>query len=517
MFPEWFFDCSSRERSLDNQARDDYPSSSGRYRDESDCRLPSYNELYELENPGQSSKQYRWIVDGASSQYPLVGGLNFSAWERNDPEGDVCFAAVSSSSRQTGVIVGRQSHDEYQEGDTQYMERDELSDRSEKFAPLIDLDDGEISHRHPPTHQPDEFGGPSSSSTLTPLSNCQGHSQSPAEDDQASDGRSASMVVYDTGRAPPLSEPDDQTTKRKFDDGDNDSFESLSGNSILPHWKRPRMGLPSLTRNDDMLYDDSQHNDDNIPDLVDSGEEWQGDSLTMDHSDPRGIQGHRFDLGDSACTERLTVFNGEYHNQRKGEDDGFHGEQFSEKSSQLEDILHDQQQNVPAPYEIGREDGNQYDVVSHERRPSEYTTYHGQQPIDNDIYHHPQSAYLAYRQHPSDDSHPSSAIEAEQWPSDELTIFDPSADWLGYIPSHISRQSSDHAIESEQSDESGIQRYTDTPYSSTGSQMTIEPTQTVQPIEASSHISPQVDLQTETRKRPAEEVSCAPSLRRAVS
>ena len=159
MFPEWFLDCSSRPRSHDNQAREDYPSSSRRYRDESDCRLPSYNELYELENPGQSSRQYGWIVDGASSQYPLVGGLNFSAWERNDPEGDACFAAVSSSSRQTGVMVGHQNHEEYRERGHQFMERDELSESPEKFGPLIDLEDGEISHRHPPTQQPDDVGG----------------------------------------------------------------------------------------------------------------------------------------------------------------------------------------------------------------------------------------------------------------------------------------------------------------------------------------------------------------------
>ena len=285
------------------------------------------------------------------------------------------------------------------------------------------------------------------------------------------------------------------------------------------------MDLPSLTSNDDLLYDYSQDNDNFIHDSVDSGEEWQGDSLTMDHLDPGGIQGHRFDHGDGACADRLTLINDNDHNQRKGEDDDIHSERYSEESSQFEDITHDQQQNVPDPYETGSEDSNQYDVVSHERRPSEYTTYHRQRDVggqsqsndDNDTYHQPQSAYFAYRQHPSDDSHPSSAIEAEQWPSDEFTIVDPSADWLEHIPSHISRQSPDHAIESEQSDESGMQRYTDTPYSSTGSQMTIEPTQTVQPIEASSHTSPQVDFQTETRKRPAEEVSCAPSLRRAVS
>jgi len=332
------------------------------------------------------------------------------------------------------------------------------------------------------------------------------------------------MVVYDTGRAPPLSEPGDQTSKRKYDEEDNDSFESLPGSSILPHWKRPRMGLPSLTPNDDLLYDYSQDNDNFIHDSVDSGEEWQGDSLTMDHSDPGDVQGHKLTHSDGACADRLTLINDNDHNQRQGEDDDFHGEEYSE-SSQFEDITHDQQQNVPAPYETGSEDSNQYDDVSHERRPCEYTIYHGERDVgeqsqsndDNDFYHQPQSAYLAYRQRPSDDSHPSSAIEAEQWPSDELTIFDPSADWLVHIPSHISRQSSDHAIESEQSDESRIQRYTDTPCSSTGSQMAIEPTQTVQPIEASRHISPQVDLQTETRKRPAEEVSCAPSLRRAVS
>jgi hypothetical protein len=485
MFPAWFFDCSQRHRSPDTQVIDDNSTPTGRFRDDTgrirdDMRqsredtLPSYNDLYQLDipgqyNPGQSSTSTarQYSTDGLATGYPLVGGLDFSGWENNDPEGDACFAAVSSASRGSEYMEGgTRSHDGEEGGNLE----ERSPDRSVESDQLVDLDTSNVPNRFPPTHRPD-YPGRSSYPPLYP-SRFLSKPKSPyqGEHDQHPD---ESMGSYNEDFESTLDSNNEIGSKRKYDDAEEE-YEShgefTAGPSTQLECKRPRMRLYSSTPEDE--YDESpthphsRNDGPTVPASMEAGEGWQGDSLTADTSD-----------------------NGEMQSN-PSQGDAIHRNVYNPTQPPNEDISH---QDETRSHHI-QEDSVALDINS--GRHQQYSDNTSQQ----------------FEQH-SEGSDPDSTIEAVQWPSDTLTVVDPSADWLGHVPVHTSQQHSDDAMEQSASDiqsQSPVHPTNDQQSQSLpDSQMAVEPASTLPfPSVDSPEPSPQRPItQIESRKRPAEEVS----------
>lgn len=309
MFPAWFFDCSQRDRSPDTQVIDDNSTPTGRFRDDTgrirdDIRqsredtLPSYNDLYQLDTPGQynpgqssTSTARQYSTDGPATGYPLVGGLDFSGWENNDPEGDACFAAVSSASRGSEYMEGgTQSHDGEEGGNVE----ERSPERFVESDQLVDLDNPTPPNRFPPTHRPD-YPGYSSYPPLNssrPLSKAK--SPYEGEYDQKSN---ESMGSYNADFESSLDSNSGVGSKRKYDDAEEE-YEShgevTAGPSTQLEWKRPRMRLYSSTSEDEFdespTHPCSRNDGPTVPTSMEIGEEWQGDSLTADVSDNGEMQ-----------------------------------------------------------------------------------------------------------------------------------------------------------------------------------------------------------------------------------
>jgi hypothetical protein len=482
MFPAWFFDCSQRDRSPDTQVIDDNSTPTGRFRDDTgrirdDIRqsredtLPSYSDLYQLDipgqyNPGQSSTSTvrQYSTDGPATGYPLVGGLDFSGWENNDPEGDACFAAVSSASRGSEYMEGgTRSHDGEEGGNLE----ERSPDRSVESDQLVDLDNPTPPNRFPPTHRPD-YPGYSSYPPLYP-SRFLSKPRSPyqGELDQNPD---ESMGSYNEDFE---SSPDSNNgigSKRKYDDAEEEyenNGKGTAGPSTQSGFKRGRFRFLSSSEDEcdeqpirGYLIKDGL----TVPASMEVGEEWQGDSLTADTSD-----------------------NGE----------------MQSASSRGEDIDRD---TINA-------DQQSIEAISHQDDTRSHHIQEDSVELDVNSGRHQQYSENTSQQQHSDGSDPSPTIEAVQWPSDTLTVVDPSGDWLGHVPVHTSQQPSDDAMEQSGSDiqsrspahPADIQESQSLPES----QMAVEPPSTLQapPID-SPEPSPQYPTtQLESRKRAAEEVS----------
>jgi hypothetical protein len=479
MFPAWFFDCSQRDRSPDTQVIDDNSTPTGRFRDDTgrirdDIRqsredtLPSYNDLYQLDipgqyNPGQSSTSTarQYSTDGPATGYPLVGGLDFSGWERNDPEGDACFAAVSSASRGSEDMEGgTQSHDGEEGGNL----GERSPERSIESDQLVDLDNPNVPHRFPPTHRPD-YPGYSSYPPLDP-SRPLPKPKSPyqAECDQK---LTDSMGSYDADLESSLDSNNGIGSKRKYEDHEDDYMTNegaFAGPSTQTGFKRGRFRFLSSSEDEcdekparqHLIYDGLT-----VPTSMEVGEEWQGDSLTADTPDHGEIQS----------------------TSSRGEDID-------------RDAINDDQQSIEA--------------ISHQDDARSHHIQADSVELDVNSDRHQQYSDNTSQQQHSDGSDPDSTIEAVQWPSDTLTVVDPSADWLGHVPVHTSQQPSDVAMEQSGSDiesqspvlPADIQESQSLPES----QMAVEPPSTLPspPVESSPHYP---TTQLESRKRPAEEVS----------
>lgn len=447
--------------------RDNSSPPTGRYRDE---KLPSYNELYQLENAGQSS-----TTQIPPRGYPHVGGLDFSSWENHDPEGDACFAAVSGTSRSSEEMMGNSGYDKEEGRDT-----GELSTgRSGENDQLVDVEDAYSPQRFPPNHRPD-YHGLTSYVPLTPSRPSTSHHQTnqpdrPAESSQAeyiydSEESSLSAMLYkpdhesslefNTGSGP-------GTSKRKYDE-DEEGYkyyeEATADLTTQPGLKRFRMRTPSSTPEYEAFIDTQLQNDDTTPlTSMEVGDEWQGDSLTRDSSDS----------GD-------------------GQSNSSRGEQI-----QFETTNPHQRQTEQITY---RDD---IQSNSTQEENIELTTYIHHQPQSGSITSTPESQ--------SDESNPDSANGEEQWPSDGLTIVDPSADWIGHEhdPIRTSQQHSDDSLEEDQN-RIGIQSpalFNHHPESEfvPESPMIVEPSSTFE-SQSPDFPLPEIVL-TESRKRPAEEVS----------
>jgi hypothetical protein len=481
MFPAWFFDCSQRDRSPDTQVIDDNSTPTGRFRDDTgrirdDIRqsredtLPSYNDLYQLDipgqyNPGQSSTSTarQYSTDGPATGYPLVGGLDFSGWENNDPEGDACFAAVSSASRRSEDMEGGRHHHDGEEGGN--VEERSL-DRSVESDQLVDLDTPNVPHRFPPTHRPD-YPGHSSYPPLSP-SRFLSKSKSPyrGEPDQNPD---ESMGSYNEDFESSLDSNNEIGSKRKYDDAEEE-YESnggTAGPSTQSGFKRGRFRFLSSSEDEcdekpirGYLIKDGL----TVSTSIEVGEEWQGDSLTADTSD-----------------------NGE----------------MQSASSRGEDI----DRVINNPHQQANES------FSHQNDTRSHHTQEDSVELDIDSGRHQQYSDNTSQQQHSEGSDPDSTIEAVQWPSDTPTVVDPSGDWLGHVPVQNSQQPSDDAMEQSGSDiesQSPVHPTNDQQSQSLpNSQMAVEPPSTLpSPPVASPEPSPQYPTtQLESRKRPAEEVS----------
>jgi hypothetical protein len=485
MFPAWFFDCSQRDRSTDTQVIDDNSTPTGRFRDDTgrirdDIRqsredtLPSYNDLYQLDipgqyNPGQSSTSTarQHSTDGPATGYPSVGGLDFSGWENIDPEGDACFAAVSSASRGSEDMEGgTQSHDGEEGGNME----ERSPERSVESDQLVDLDDTIAPNRFPPTHRPD-YPGLSSFPPLTPsrLPNSTSNSPYGGEYDQASND---SMGLHNADLESSLdSNNGTGTSKRKYDDVEEE-YQTNGGESAGPstqlEWKRPRMRLYSSTSEDEFdksPTDPCSRNDGpTVPTSMEIGEEWQGDSLTADVSD-----------------------NGEM-----------------QSNSSTGGYIHPEINN---PFQQPNESfSHQDDTRSHHNREDSVE-------LDINSGSHQQYSDNTSQQQYSEGSDPDSTIEAVQWPSDTLTVVDPSADWLGHVPVHTSQSPSDDAMQQSGSDiqsQSPVHPTNDQQSQSLpDSLMAVEPPSTLPspPTDSPEPTTQHPITQLESRKRPAEEVS----------
>lgn len=426
--------------------------------------LPSYNDLYELDNPGQStSTSPRHPTSGCRCVYPLVGGLASSGWENNDPGSEACFAAVSSASRSSEAMGS--SRNDHREGDETSEARN--SDQSRNDDQLIDLDNSIVSNRFPPTHRPD-YPGHSSSLPLTPSRPMNSMPKSPyeGEHDQKSN---ESMGSYDPGFESSLNSTSGVVaSKRKYDDVAQEYQNNeggYAGPSTQLGWKRPRTHFPSSTPEDE--YDESpthpySRNDGNtLPTSIEIGEEWQGDSLTADTPDTGEMQSN---------SSRSDII----HRDVNHPDQDPNGASSSQDDTQIHYIPRD---SIELEVNSG---GHQ-----------QYSDNNSQQ----------------YRE--GSDRNP--AIEGIQWPSDGLTVVDPSADWLGHVPVRTFQSPSDDAM-----DQSGSETHSQSPVHpadiresqlSPESQMAVEPPSAL-PSDDSLDVSLQrLNTRPEHRKRPAEEVS----------
>jgi hypothetical protein len=457
MFPAWFSDCSQRERSPDTQVIDD----TGRFGNDI---LPSYNDLYQLDNPAQSTSTARqYTTSGPATGYPLVGGLDFSAWENYDPEGDACFAAVSSASRDPEEMgQGVNDHDHDQEG---RVSEERRSDKSGESDQLVDLDNHISPNRFPPTHRPDY---PGHSSYLPLILSRPLRPSSPYEEkyDEISNGSMGSCKADLESSLDSNNGIGIGTSKRKYSDVEEEYLtneRASAGPSTQSAWKRGRFNpgeFDLLISSDDecdapptrrrLLYAGPP-----VPTTsMEVGEEWQGDSLTADTSDNGEMQS----------------------NSSRGED--VHQNTNNPDQQLIEAFISHQDLRI----DHNHENSIQYDTSTedHER----YSDNTSQQLLQH-----------------SEGSDPDSTIEAVQWPSDTLTVVDPSADWLGHVPVHTSqdRQSSDDAMVGDQSG-SDIQSpvhpadIQDSQLVS-DSQMAVEPPSTLPPVE-----TPDVSLRLNLEK-----------------
>ena len=466
MFPTWFFDCSQRDRSPDTRVSDDNSTRTGRSRDEI---LPSYNDLYQLDVPGQSSTSAarQYSTDSPATGHPLVGGLDFSRWENNDPEGDACFAAVSSASRGSEDMEGGRS-DRGQEAE---LSEERSSDRFVESDQLIDLDHPIAPNRFPPTHRPD-YPDYSSYPPLTP-SRLPSKPKSPYQGklDQNPD---ESMGSYMADFESSLDSNNGIGSKRKYDDDEDDYVTNegaFAGPSTQSGFKRGRFRFLSSSEDEG----DEQpirgyliKHGLTVPTSMEVGEEWQGDSLTADTSNN----------GETQSTS--------------SRDDRIDQDIIDADQQPIDDVIFRVDVGSGSP----QEENIQYDTNSE----------------DHQRYSDDASQLL--QQH-SEGSDPDSAIEVVQWPSDTPTVVDPSADWLGHVPVHTSQQLSDDAME-----QSGSDVQTQSPVhpadiqesqsqSLPESQMAIEPPSTLPPppVDSPEPAPHHPTTQPESRKRPAEEVS----------
>ena len=469
MFPTWFFDCSQRDRSPDTQVSDEHSTRTGPFTDDI---LPSYNELFQLDIPGQSSTsaERQYSTDSPANGYPLVGGLDFSRWANNDPEGDACFAAVFSASRGSEDMEGgRSDHVGDEGGDLE----ERSPDRSVEFDQLVDLDTPNVPHRFPPTHRPD-YPGLSSFSPLTPFRPLS-KPKSPNQGDLVQRSNE-SMGSYNPDFESSLDSYNGTgTSKRKYDDVEEE-YETNEGAAAGPtsqlEWKRPRVRLYSSTPEDE--YEESpthpySRNDGPVePTSMEIGEEWQGDSLTVDTPDN----------GETQSTS--------------SRDDRIHQDIIEADQQPIEGVIFRGDVGSGSP----QEENIQYDTNTEDHQSySDDTSQQAQQH--------------------SEGSDPDSASETVQWPSDTLTVVDSSADWLGHVPVHTSQQLSDDAME-----QSGSDVQTQSPVhpadiqesqsqSLPESQIAIEPPSTLPPppVDSPEPAPHHPTTQPESRKRPAEEVS----------
>ena len=257
-------------------------------------------------------------------------------------------------------------------------------------------------------------------------------------------------------------------SKRKYDEAEEENEsngEDTAGPSTQSGFKRGRFRFLSSSEDEcdekparqHLIYDGLT-----VPTPMEVGEEWQGDSLTADTLD--------------------------------------HGEVQS-TSSRGEDIDRD----INNPHQQANESfSHQNDTRSHHIQEDSVE-------LDINSDRHQQYSVNTSQQQHSEGSDPDSTIEAVQWPSDTLTVVDPSADWLGHVPVHNSQQPSDDAMEQSGSDiqsqspahPADIQESQSLPES----QMAVEPPSTLPPAESPEPSPLQPITQLESRKRPAEEVS----------
>ena len=466
MFPAWFFDCSQRDRLPDTRVSDEHSIPTGRSRDEI---LPSYNELYQLDIPGQSSTStaHQYSTDSPATGYPLVGGLDLSRWENNDPEGDACFAAVSSASRGSEDMEGGRGDHVGEEGGNL---EERSPDRSVESDQLVDLDTPNVPHRFPPTHRPDYPGY----SSYPPLyhSRFLSNGRSPYQGELDHDP-DESMGSYKGDFESSLDPNHGIGSKRKYDDAEEEyqiNEGDFAGPSTQLEYKRPRTRLPSSTPEDE--YDEtpthpSSRNDGlAVPTSMEIGEEWQGDSLTADTPDN----------GETQSTS--------------SQDDRIHQDIIDADQQPIEGVIYRGDVGSGSP----PEENIQYDTNTEDHQ------------------RYSEDASQQVQQH-SEGSDPDSAIGAVQWPSDTLTVVDPSADWLGHVPVHISQQLSDDAME-----QSGSDIQTQSPVHSADiqesqsqslpeSQTAVESPSTLSPVYSPEPAPQYPTTQPESRKRPAEEVS----------
>lgn len=461
MFPAWFFDCSHRERSPNTQVMAETSDTPGRSSYDS---LPSYNDLYQLDNPGlTSSTSPRHSTSGCRCDYPLVGGLASSGWENNDPGGDVCFAAVCSASRSSEAMGS--SRNDHREGDGTSEARSSILSRNDDQ--LIDLDNPIVPNRFPPTHCPD-YPGHFSSLPLTPSRPMNSMLKSPYEGeyDQKSN---ESMGSYDPDFESSLNSINEAgTSKRKYDDVAQE-YQNIEGDYAGPstqlEWKRPRTHFPSSTPEDE--YDGSPTHpysrDDGatLSTSMEVGEEWQGDSLTADTPDTGEMQ----------------------------------------SNSSRSDIIH---------RDVNHPDHHPNEASSSQDNTQIHCSQRGSIELEVNSGVHQQYTDNTSQQY-SEGSDRNPAIEGIQWPSDGLTVVDPSADWLRHVPVHTFQSPSDDAIEQSVSDTQSQSPVhpADIRESqlSPESQMAVEPPSAL-PSDDSLDVSLQrLNTRPEHRKRPAEEVS----------
>jgi hypothetical protein len=309
MHPAWFVSSGRRERSPETQAQDDsFPSPHNHIED----RLPSYNDLYSSEPDQPPAGGHNWTGDSANDLPVEVegGGLDFSLWEKEDPEGEAYLAAVSSTSREfDDMQAGEEEGENRQDG-----EEGQGQGHSESSATgrLVDLgiDDGDTQYplALPQNQNPNSqyLDYPSSLTAFPPLTPSRpfepNHQYGPA---QAEHGQYHSATQYDPNSNleddmssyPPVGE----TSKRKYDDeNDGDMYSDIDAGPSDPARavsKRQRMDQsPSDEQQSIPSPDRQQHREE---------EEWRCDVLSIPTSTPDAhtdTDDIRRNVGDSMNT-----------------------------------------------------------------------------------------------------------------------------------------------------------------------------------------------------------------------
>lgn len=495
MHPAWFASSGRGDQSPETQIQDDsFPSSIHRNED----RLPTYNDLY---NDGQPSAGVQnWTGDPGYDVPIEGGGLDFSFWERDDPERDACLAAVSSTSRES---------DELSEGDRGNMQDvGEGKDRSEGSGGtgrLVDLgfDDGSTQYPLPPllpqNHNPNTqyLDYPSSLSSFPPLTPSRPaesyHQHLPATQAKSNNDNPAiqfdpiSTTEDDMSSYPSVSE----TSKRKYDDEDEvGMYDTRPGPSTQAVWKRQRM--------------DKAPSDEEGGLSIRQEDQWQGEessipiSTSEAHTDEsRETDGNPMETSDTSNNA-----------ERRRNESYIIGNEGQEWPSDGITVVNDPN--------IDWEDHDQDDAAQTSQRPLRHPTV-DQSQIDWQDQERPGIERDLEASRPlSDDA---MVHISEVYSSEREVRSQPSGDDMANNPNLYSQiQQVEEVVQnSQQSDEimESQQIPNQTPQSPIGSQTPVLGTQeevemTSEPQSLDSIASPTMPNTSQTlqsRKRPAEEVS----------